>query len=564
MNDDNNQNELLKIRHSAEHVLMHAMLNLGYKFHMAMGPAIDDGFYFDFELLEGMVSEEDFAKIEKEMKKIIEGDYPITSAKISIAEARKLFEGNPYKQEWLDGIEKEGEEATVYWTGKPGEKESFVDLCAGPHVDSTGKIKAFKLLSIAGAYWHGDEKNKMLTRIYGTAFNSQKELDEYLKNLKEAKKRDHRKLGKELELFMFHNTAPGSAYWLHKGVIILNELIEFWRIEHRKRGYQEISSPLVNKKDLWELSGHWDHYKDEMFLADMGEGEIYGIKPMNCPNAMVVFDSKLRSYKELPLRLSDTDTLHRYEKSGTLNGLLRVRSFRQDDSHNFVTEEQIKQEYKNILDIAELFYGIFNLDFKYRLGTRPDKYMGDPETWDKAEDELKTILNEGSREYSILEGDGAFYGPKIDILMKDSLGREWQMGTVQLDFQIPRRFKLKYIDKDGSEKIPVVIHRVIYGSLERFIGILIEHFAGAFPVWLSPVQVVVLNVSDQVIDYAKGIYQKLFDEGIRVELDDKDETIGNKIRKAQEQKTPYMLIIGSKRQKAKQSLFEAEMESRKI
>ncbi|PJA40492.1 threonine--tRNA ligase [candidate division WWE3 bacterium CG_4_9_14_3_um_filter_34_6] len=547
-----NNNELLyEMRHSAEHVLMHAMRNLKYKFHMAMGPATDEGFYFDFQLLNGSISEEDFPKIEKEIQKLIKLNLPITEHEIDPNNARNLFGNNPYKQEWIDEIVSQQSPLTIYWTGEPNKNESFVDLCKGPHVESTGEIGVVKLLSVAGAYWRGDEKNIMLTRIYGTAFKTQKEMEEYLENIEEAKRRDHKKIGKELELFMFHETAPGSPYWLPKGLEILNELTRFWRVEHRKRGYLEIATPLVNKKELWETSGHWDHYKDDMFIADMGENEIYGIKPMNCPNAMLVFASKTRSYKDLPLRLSDTDILHRYERSGTLNGLLRVRSFRQDDSHNFVTEDQIKDEYSKILEIADLFYGVFGLDFKYRLGTRPEKFMGDVESWNKAESELKIILEKSGREYFIEEGDGAFYGPKVDIVMQDAIGRDWQMGTIQLDFQIPKRFKLKYIDNEGKEKTPVVIHRVIYGSLERFIGILIEHFAGAFPVWLSPVQVQILTVSEGNVDYGREILSYLLDNDIRAELEDSDETIGNKIRKAQEQKTPYMLIIGNNEKESK-------------
>ena len=540
--------KLTALRHTAEHVLMQAMDELfPRKIIKAMGPATDQGFYFDFETTEDLkISELDFEAIEKKMQTIVNQDLSLTKKEISSKEAKEIFKDNPYKQEWIKEATDRGETLTVYYTGNPKENNTFVDLCSGPHTKSTKDIKAFKLLSIAGAYWRGDEKNKMLTRIYGTAFENQKELTTHIHNLEEAKKRDHKILGPQLELFMFHQTSPGCPYWLPKGMIVLNELMEFWRQEHKKRGYQETSTPLVNKKELWETSGHWGHYQEDMFIANMGENEVYGIKPMNCPNAMVIFDSKTRSYKDLPLRLSDSDTLHRYERSGTLNGLLRVRSFRQDDSHNFITEDQIKNEYQEIMNIAELFYGIFNLDFSYRLGTRPKKYLGDKKIWDKAETELKNILDQSGRKYTIENEDGAFYGPKIDIVMKDTLNRDWQMGTIQLDFQIPLRFKLKYTDNNGKEKTPVVVHRVIYGSIERFIGILIEHFSGAFPVWLSPVQVSILPISEKFMKEAEELKQELLDQGIRVELDTSNESLGKKIRNSESQKTPYMLILGQK------------------
>lgn len=539
-NKSDKKKNLEALRHSAEHVLTQAMLKLYPGLKMAMGPATDDGFYFDFDY-KGKISEDDFPKIEKEMQKIIDEDLPLRKKTISIKDARKLFKGNKYKNEWLDEIKSRGEKATIYWTG-----DKFVDLCSGPHVKSTSEIKAFKLLKVAGAYWRGSEKNKMLTRIYGTAFYTKKELNNYINLLKEAKKRDHRKLGKELDLFLFDETSPGMPYWLPKGLTILLELINYWRTEHIKRNYQEVRTPLISKKELFEKSGHWDHYRDNMFISTTEEDETYAMKPMNCPNAMIIFGSKTRSYRELPLRLSDTDTLHRYERSGTLNGLLRVREFSQDDAHIFLSPKQIKNEYKKLLDITEQFYSIFNLQYSFRLGTRPEKYMGKKSDWNKAEKELKEILKESKKEFSILEGDGAFYGPKIDILMKDALGREWQMGTMQLDFQIPKRFNLKYSDQDNKLKTPVVIHRVIYGSFERFVGILIEHFAGAFPVWLSPVQVKILPISEKNLKYASDIQQKLLKEDIRVELDDRNETLSAKIRDAQKEKIPYMIIIGKK------------------
>jgi threonyl-tRNA synthetase len=540
------QNYLRALRHSCEHVLTQAMLNLyGNDLKFAMGPATDEGFYFDFDYPQ-KIAEEDFPKIEKEMKKIIKKNLPFKKEVISIKKARELFKDNPYKQEWLDEIEKKGEKATVYWTG-----DKFVDLCSGPHVRNTGEIKAFKLLSVAGAYWRGDEKNKMLTRIYGTAFPNQKELKVYLRQLEEAKKRDHRKLGPRLGLFFFDQTAPGMPYWLPKGTIIYNELLKFWREEHQKRGYQETITPLLNKKDLYEASGHWQHYKKFMFISKTRDGQIYALKPMNCPNAMMIFKSQKRSYKELPLRLSDCDSLHRQEKSGELNGLLRVQKFAQDDAHIFITGEQIKSEYKSILDIAKRFYSIFNIDFKIRLGTRPKEFMGDKKTWDKAESDLENILKESKTDYSIGEGEGAFYGPKLDIMMTDCMGREWQTGTIQLDFQIPRRFKLTYVDQNNKEKTPVVIHRVIYGSLERFIGILIEHFAGAFPVWLAPVQVRVLPITEKQIAYGKKVTRELQEEKIRADIDDSNQTLSYRIRQAQMEKIPFVLVVGEREEREK-------------
>jgi threonyl-tRNA synthetase len=540
----NKNPDLSTLRHSAEHILTQAMIRLYStdKFFMAMGPSTETGFYFDFEpLADFKISEEDFPKIEAEMQKIIKENLPIVRKEISIDEAKKLFADNPYKIEWLDQIKNRDEIISVYYTGT-----DFFDLCAGPHVNATSAVKAIKLMSIAGAYWHGDEKNKMLTRLYGTAFPSQKELEEYLNNLEEAKKRDHRKIGPQLGLFFLDETAPGMPYWLPKGTIIINELLNFWRKEHKARGYFETITPLLNKKTLYETSGHWEHYKQNMFIADMKDDGIYCLKPMNCPNAMTIFSKTMHSYRDLPLRLSDCDTLHRHEKSGELNGLLRVQKFAQDDAHIFVTEEQIKDEYKKILDIAKLFYSIFNINFKIRLGTRPDDFMGDIKTWDRAEKELEQILIDNKFDYFIGDGEGAFYGPKLDILMNDCLGREWQTGTIQLDFQLPRNFNLKYTDSDGSEKTPVVIHRVIYGSLERFMGILIEHFAGAFPTWLSPVQVKIIPITDKQIDYAKKLEADLIEKDIRVEIDDRSETMQSKIRDTAHEKIPYMLIVGGR------------------
>ena len=529
------------LRHSTAHLLAAAVKSLYPEAKNTIGPAISDGFYYDFDFGSTKISDSDLIKIEEEMKKIAPTWKGFERNLVSKEEALQEFDNNQYKKELINEFTAEGQEITIYQSGE------FRDLCRGGHVDNPSvELKNFKLLSVAGAYWRGSEKNKMLTRIYGTAFDTSEDLEKFLLMKEEAEKRNHKKLGKELELFMFHETAPGLAYFLPKGVKIYNELVNYWRDEHERYGYQEIFSPLLNKKELYEISGHWDHYQENMFLSQTKEDETYALKPMNCPNAMVVFGSKTRSYKELPLKLGDTDALHRFELSGTLNGLLRIREFRQDDAHIFITEEQIKESFNELFEITEKFYSVFGLEYRFRLGTRPESFMGDPKLWEKAEEELKNILQESGKEFFIEEGDGAFYGPKIDILMKDSLGRDWQMGTIQLDFQLPRRFNLKYTDKDGLEKTPVVIHRVIYGSFERFIGIITEHFAGSFPVWLSPIQVKIIPVSEKFNDYSMEIYKKLKDENIRVEIDTRNETLGARVRDAQNEKVPYMLIIGQK------------------
>lgn len=544
LNEQSSLASLNSLRHSAAHLLAAAILELYPDTKLTIGPAIESGFYYDFDF-KSPISEADFAKIENKMGELKKDWVKFEHREVTEKEAKEIYKDNPYKLELIEEIVKKGEPITLYKFG------NFEDLCRGGHSKNPKEsIGAFKLLSLAGAYWRGSEKNKMLTRIYGTAFPSQKELEEYLNMLEEAKKRDHKKIGPELELFFFHETSPGMAYWLPRGVVIYNELLSFWRQEHQKRGYQEIVSPILNKKELYITSGHYDHYWQDMFVSDMGENDVYGIKAMNCPNTMTIFGFKKRSYKDLPLRFSDTDPLHRYELSGVLSGLFRVREFRQDDAHIYVTEDQIKKEYEKLFEIVERFYSIFNLKYNFRLGTRPEKYMGDPKTWDKAEKELKEILEESKKEYFISEGEGAFYGPKIDILMKDSLGREWQMGTLQLDFQQPLRFNLKYTDSEGSEKTPIAIHRVIYGSLERFIGILIENYAGAFPVWLSPVQVKIIPISEKQNAYAKNVLKQLLDSNLRVEFDDRTETMQSKIRDAQLQKIPYMIILGDREKEA--------------
>ena len=530
--------------HTTSHIMAQAVKRLFPSAKLAIGPAIENGFYYDFDV-EKPFSEEDLAKIEEEMKKIIKENFTVERFELPRKEALTLMKDEPYKQELIHDLP---DDAIISFY-KQGE---FTDLCAGPHLDSTGEVKAIKLLSSSGAYWRGSEKNKMLQRIYGISYPKASQLEEYLNLLEEAKKRDHRKLGKELELFFFDETAPGMAYWLPKGFTMLNTLIEFWRKEHKARGYQEFSGPQLNSSSLWKTSGHWDHYKEDMFVLTDSDGNEQALKPMNCPNSIKIYASKLRSYKDLPLRFNDVDVIHRNEKSGQLNGLFRVRMFRQDDSHNYITEEQIGSEIKSIIEIANKMYHVFGLEYKLTLSTRPEDFMGEIETWDRAEADLKRVLDEicGENNYRVNEGDGAFYGPKIDIKMKDCLGREWQMGTVQLDFQLPQRFNLSYIDKDGEKKTPILIHRAILGSFERFIGIITEHFAGAFPTWLAPVQVKLLPIADSHIEYAKQVQKELEKEGIRTELDARQEKIGYKIREAQLQKIPYMLILGDKEKEA--------------
>lgn len=558
--------DLYAMRHSLAHIMAAAVTRLWPGAKLGVGPVVESGFYYDIDLGEAKLSEEDFKRIEAEMRKIIAEDQPFERSEKAIDEAIAWAKDNtqPYKEELLNDLKRAGttvakdlnadelgtitegdsavENVSFYQNGE------FCDLCRGPHVESTGKVGAFKLMRVAGAYWRGKETNPQMQRLYGVAFATTEELAKHLEMLEEAKKRDHRKLGQELELFFIHETAPGMPYWLPNGTIIYNQLINFWREEHSARGYQETISPLLNKKELYVTSGHFDHYWDDMFISDTEEGESYGLKAMNCPNAMLIFNTKTRSYRDLPLRFSDTDTLHRNELSGTLNGLLRVREFRQDDAHIFVDENQIKEEYKRILEITERFYSIFDMSYSFRLGTRPEKFMGDPALWEKAETVLKEILDESGKDYYLEEGDGAFYGPKIDILMKDVLGRPWQMGTIQLDFQQPIRFDLKYGAQDGSEKTPIAIHRVIYGSMERFIGILIEHLAGKFPVWLAPEQVrlITVNQEDKTVQFADKMAMQAKELGLRLEVDNTNESVGKKIRASELMKVPYTVVIGEK------------------
>ncbi len=548
-----NQDQLNNMRHSAAHLLAAAVLELYPETKLTIGPAIENGFYYDLDPpAGGPISEENLAAIEAKMAEILPTWTGFSRREVDEQEAQSIFKDNPYKLELIDEIVEKKEPITLYKAGE------FEDLCRGGHSENPSKdIGAFKLLSIAGAYWRGNEKNKMLTRIYGTAFPTKSELDEYLTMLEEAKKRDHKKLGKELDLFFFHETSPGMAYWLPKGLTVYNTLYNFARDMYKKYSYQEVASPMLNKKELFETSGHWQHYRDDMFISDMSfirgdsdkqlEGsEVFGVKPMNCPNAMTIFGMRTRSYNELPLRLAETSVLHRFELSGTLNGLFRTRMFRQDDSHIFITPDQIKQEFDGLMNMIEEMYAPFDLTYKLRFGTRPEQFLGESKDWDYAEKMLKQALKESGKEFFEAAGEGAFYGPKIDILMRDSLGREWQTGTIQLDFQQPKRFGLKYVDSDGIEKQPIVIHRAIYGSFERFLGVLIEHYAAKLPVWLSPVQVAVLPVSDKVFDYAQEVTDELRMSNIRVELNSSNETIGAKIREATLQKIPYMCIIGEK------------------
>lgn len=549
----NNQttNQLENIRHSCAHLLAAAVLRMWPDTKLTIGPAIENGFYYDFDFAKP-ITETDLPKIEKKMLETLKDWEIFSHREVTEKEAKEFYKENPYKQELIDEIVAKKEKITFYKVGK------FEDLCRGGHAENPKEdIGAFKLLSLAGAYWRGSEKNKMLTRIYGTAFKTKKELDDYLFMHEEAKKRDHKKLGRELELFMFDETAPGMAYWLPKGIIVYNLLYEFAREKYKQFDYQEIATPMLNKKELYETSGHWTHYRSDMFLSPMSflrnetteplEGsEVFGIKPMNCPNAMTLFKFKTRSYNDLPLRWAETSVLHRFELSGTLNGLFRTRQFRQDDAHIFIKGAQIKTEFEDLMKMVEAIYNPFGLSYRLRFGTRPEKFMGEAKDWDEAESMLKGVLDASGKEYFLAEAEGAFYGPKVDILMKDSLGREWQTGTIQLDFQQPKNFKLEFIDTDGAAKTPIVIHRALLGSFERFLGILTEHYAGKFPIWLAPLQIALLPIADRHVEYAKKILEELKSAGIRVELDERQHTLQAKIREATLQKVPYMGIIGDK------------------
>jgi len=534
-------------RHSLAHILAKAVIELyGKNVQYAIGPQIADGFYYDFGLPEGVsIQESDFRKIEDKMREIIKRREDWTVKEVSKQEALDLFKDQKYKTELIKDLP-EGEKITIYWTG-----DDYVDLCRGPHVDNSQELMsaAFEIRSVSGAYWRGDEHNDSLTRIYAYAFPDKQQLKEHKALIREAKERDHKKIGPQLDLFMFDETAPGMPYWLPRGWKVFNALLDFWRGIHEAHGYQEISGPVVSKKELWVTSGHWAHYQDGMFvIPGEDDNDTYALKPMNCPNAIKVYMNKARSYRELPLRINQVDVIHRKEKSGELNGLFRVQMFRQDDAHTLVTEDQIASEIKDIMDIATEIYGTFGLTYKAELSTRPDDYMGDIEVWNKAEADLKDILEKtyGAGNYEINEGDGAFYGPKIDLKMKDALGREWQMGTIQLDFQLPLNFDMKYTAADSTIKRPVMIHRAIFGSMERFIGILIENFKGAFPFWLSPYQVGIVPIRQEHNDYAKEVETLLRKNHIRVEADYSEANMKNKIKTFKNYKDPYILVLGDK------------------
>ena len=527
------------LRHTASHILAQAIKRLYPETKLAIGPSIADGFYYDIDK-EVPLTSDDLEKVEAEMKKIVKENLPIKRFELPRAEAIALMKekDEPYKVELIEDLP---EDAVISFY-RQGE---FTDLCAGPHLMSTKPVKAFKLTSLAGAYWRGSEKNKMLQRVYGTAFTKKADLDEHLAMIEEAKKRDHRKLGKELGLFMMCEEGPGFPFFLPKGMVLKNTLMEYWREIHQKAGYQEISTPIILNRRLWETSGHWDHYKENMYTTEI-DGEEYAVKPMNCPGGVLVYRSEPRSYRDLPLRLGEVGLVHRHEKSGQLHGLMRVRCFNQDDAHIFMTQDQIKDEIKGVANLIDEVYRLFGFKYHVELSTRPEDSMGSDEDWEIATEALRSALDELGLEYVVNEGDGAFYGPKIDFHLEDSIGRTWQCGTIQLDFQLPLRFELEYTGADGEKHRPIMIHRVAFGSIERFIGILIEHFAGAFPTWLAPVQVKVLPISDKYADYAKKVYEELQAAGIRVEMDTRSEKIGYKIREAQGQKIPYMLIAGAK------------------
>lgn len=525
-------------RHSLSHVMAKAVLKLYPNAKLTIGPAIDDGFYYDFDT-ENAFTAEDIPKIEKEMTAIINKGEVFKKEILSKTQAKKLFKNNPYKLELIEDLP-EGEEISVYYLG-----EDFFDLCRGPHVESTRNLQnfGFKISKINGAYWRGSEKNKMLQRIYAYAFKDKKKLADYLNMLEEAKKRDHRKIGAELDLFTILDEGPGFPFWLPKGMVLKNELINFWREKHKEYGYKEISTPMMLDKTLWLRSGHWGHYQQNMYTTKIDEKD-FAIKPMNCPGGMLVYERKLHSYKDLPERIAELGLVHRHEMSGALHGLMRARCFTQDDAHIYMTKEQMESEILSVMNLIDEVYKIFGFEYHVELSTRPENSMGSDVDWAEATEALKNVLVKHGKEFVINEGDGAFYGPKIDFHLKDCLGRTWQCGTIQLDFQMPERFDLSYIGIDGQKHRPVMIHRVVLGSIERFIGILIEQYAGAFPLWLAPVQVKVMNISDNSANYAEEIYKKLLELGIRTEIDLRNEKIGYKIRESQMEKIPYVIIVG--------------------
>lgn len=535
------------LRHSASHILAQAVKRL-YKdknVKLAIGPAIDNGFYYDFDM-EYQLTADDLAKIEKEMEKIVKENLPIVRRELSRKDALDMFEkqGEKYKVELITDLP----EDAIISTYEQGE---FIDLCAGPHAISTGKVKAIKLQSVAGAYWRGSEKNKMLQRVYGTAFEKKADLDEYLKMLEEAAKRDHRKLGKELDLFSLQEEGPGFPFFHPNGMVIRNELITYWREIHREFGYQEIKTPMILNRKLWEQSGHWDHYKENMYFTKIDD-EDYAIKPMNCPGGILVYRTHQHSYRELPIRTAELGLVHRHELSGALHGLMRVRNFTQDDAHIFMLPSQIEDEIQKVITLFDRVYRTFGLEYHAELSTRPENSMGSDEVWKTATTALRNALEHRGLKYIVNEGDGAFYGPKIDFHLKDSIGRTWQCGTIQLDMLLPEKFDLTYVGEDGQKHRPVMIHRVVYGSIERFIGILIENYAGAFPTWLAPIQVNILPITDKHADYAFELKKKMFALGLRVEVDDRNEKIGYKMRESQVKKIPYILVVGDKEMESNQ------------
>ena len=533
-----------KYRHTASHIMAHAVKKIWPEAKLAIGPAIENGFYYDFDL-DYKFNEQDLKKITKEMKRIIQAGLPLERFELPRDEAIKLMKDRKedYKVELIEDIP-EDETLSFYKQG------DFVDLCAGPHMEKTSQIKAVNLTSVAGAYWRGDSDKKMLQRIYGTAFPSQDDLDEYLKRIEEAKKRDHRKIGKEMDLFALYDEGPGFPFFLPKGMVIRNELEKFWRQEHEKRGYEEIKTPLILQEDLWHTSGHWDHYKDNMYFTKIDDAD-FAVKPMNCPGAMMVYGRKIHSYRDLPIRMGELGQVHRHELSGALHGLMRVRTFTQDDAHIFMLPEQIKDEIKGVIEFIDYVYSLFGFKYHIELSTKPQDAMGTDEEWQRATEDLREATEEIGMEYTVNEGDGAFYGPKLDFHLEDSIGRTWQCGTIQLDFQMPQRFDSNYIGADGEKHRPAMIHRVIFGSIERFIAILTEHFAGKFPLWLSPVQVKLLTVTEKFSEYAEETAEELRKAGLRVELDIRNEKIGYKMREARNERVSYIGVIGEREARAK-------------
>ncbi|MFP4600793.1 MAG: threonine--tRNA ligase [Persicimonas sp.] len=544
---------LYRVRHSTAHVMATAIQQMFPDAKFAIGPPIKDGFYYDFELPRP-ISTDDFGQLEGRMTQVVKQDQEFIQESWSKDKAREFFKDQPYKLELIEGIE--DEEVSIYHNGP------FTDLCAGPHVESTGHCEHFKLQKVAGAYWRGDENKQMLQRVYGTAFATEEELEEYLYMLEEAKRRDHRKLGRQLHLFDFDRMSPGSVFWRPKGWEVYRKLQGFFREIEKRNDYVEIMHPLVYNKELFEQSGHWDHYKDNMFIFESHD-QTYCLKPMNCPDTMLFFKSDKRSYRDLPLRVAEFGTLHRNEMPGVLSGATRVRQFVQDDAHIFATEDQIEDEISLLLEMVDQTYALFDMSYEIELSTRPDDFMGDPKLWDEAEESLRRALEANDKDYVVHEGDGAFYGPKIDFQVRDSLGRSWQCATIQLDFQLPRRFELGYTAADNSEKTPIVIHRALAGSLERFIGILVEHLSGVFPTWLAPTQVQIMTITEDENDYAWDVAGMLEAAGIRVEVDDRNEKIGFKIREAETQKIPYMLVIGGREQEERTVAVRSYVEGRR-